>query len=926
MAAPRLPDATALGGVANAASTRPMSSIDASPIGQVMEENNAKFQRGSRGFDSLAGELNADTRKDASLADGQNRTDFLVAKIGLDNERDNERDPEKLAQFPDRYRQLQQDYASRFTDPVQRQKFVQDYAPDLAKSAFRAGDIRTQVVNDQTKANVLTTLESLRQKGLTATDDKTKEAVRIEAFSQFQRLKDAGIMDATQETLARQKWVKDYTYDSINMLPPSQRLQAVDGWRGALKAKESGGNAGSINQFGYTGLYQFGAPRLASMGVYTPGSGENLGTWSQTGQNAPGKWSGTFSIPGFPEVKTLSDFRANPAAQEAVFDMHQRKMDQEIQQNGLDKYIGQTVGGVPITREGIYSMIHLGGVGGAQNALASGGASDARDANGATVLQYARMGQAGPSKMLGLLDPTQVKELRDGAARDLAAQNRLSAQEDAAAAAQQEAQRKLQLNNLETGILDGTKGREDIIHARQQGWLTDYDEINKVQGIADKVEKQQGDARAWQDVVDGRRSLNPWDKGDKDIASAGVEALVKGSNGQITRAAAGLMVYQKTGVLPADSAVAMRGALSSNQPDKVAEAGNVAGNLMLSNPGAFAGVEGREQLETLGSAFNHYVHELGMTRDEAAQKILADNQRLAGGDAKVDDKVAKSFHDDVKKNAISQLEGGSFAGSGWVFSNKIGDAQRQAAAEDYAELAESNFRQFGNPDVAKAYAMNKMKQLYGVSNGTLVKYPPEKNYPAVNGGHDWLYQQAAEEVKARTGEKVDPSSIYFVPVDRQRTALAYEAGKPAPYNLVYTHKVDGQTMVSMLYPAQGATAAFVGDPKPLLDKATADRQAAFTAADQIRKGIKAPYTAADMPENKGILGLQKNTPEERQSMADKMNAGRAEARATTHEAAGLSAGAFGAVKDLVDNTPRNPLKGKFNILPSSSPTLPGGKK
>lgn len=173
-----------------------------------------------------------------------------------------------------------------------------------------------------------------------------------------------------------------------------------------LIGHESGGNPMSVNRFGYAGLYQFGAPLLADLGLYRPGRGENLATWSQSGANAPGKWTGTFNIPGFPDVKTVRDFLANPAAQKAAFDAHTTNMDAQIGATGLDRYIGQNVGGVPITREGLHAMIHLGGVEGTSVALRTAGRINPADANGTTLLDYARMGagagQGTPSTNLWL--------------------------------------------------------------------------------------------------------------------------------------------------------------------------------------------------------------------------------------------------------------------------------------------------------------------------------------------------------------------------------------------------------------------------------------------------------------------------------------------------------------------------------------------
>ena len=188
----------------------------------------------------------------------------------------------------------------------------------------------------------------------------------------------------------------------LSNLPPAQAYAYVrnlrEGGGGVpigpqLARAESGGKADAVNQFGYAGKYQFGAPRLADLGVYQPGQGENLVDWSKGPRDAEGKWSGTFNIPGFPQVKTLQDFLGNADAQDAVMKLQQQRANQEIDVRGMDRYLGQTVGGVVVTRPGLQAMIHLGGPGSAQAFLESGGRTNPADANGKTVGDYARLGE-----------------------------------------------------------------------------------------------------------------------------------------------------------------------------------------------------------------------------------------------------------------------------------------------------------------------------------------------------------------------------------------------------------------------------------------------------------------------------------------------------------------------------------------------------
>jgi hypothetical protein len=211
----------------------------------------------------------------------------------------------------------------------------------------------------------------------------------------------------SRSTAARlsSEYIKKDFYDPFGQQSLADRTQQLNSLQGGgalatspgesrLIQHESGGNPTLVNKLGYAGTYQFGAPLLSDLGLYKPGAGENVGD-----KNVPGhppwsgaKWSGTFNMPGFPQVKSIQDFLANPAAQKAAFDLHTSNMDAAISANGMDRFIGTKVGGVPMTLDGLHAMIHLGGVGGTMQTLASNGAVNPHDANGTSLLDYANMG------------------------------------------------------------------------------------------------------------------------------------------------------------------------------------------------------------------------------------------------------------------------------------------------------------------------------------------------------------------------------------------------------------------------------------------------------------------------------------------------------------------------------------------------------
>ena len=182
--------------------------------------------------------------------------------------------------------------------------------------------------------------------------------------------------------------------DAVGIIKDLDIEAPKEGIRARLMQRESGGKADAQNKLGYAGLYQLGAPRLADLGIYAPGEGEKVDSKERGGWSG-NKWSGTFKIPGFPEVKTIEDFKANPEAQEAAFGRHMELADAEIEKAGLSKYIGQKVGGVEITEDGLRAMIHLGGAGGAKKALESGGKVNPVDDNNTSVLEYAKLGVPG---------------------------------------------------------------------------------------------------------------------------------------------------------------------------------------------------------------------------------------------------------------------------------------------------------------------------------------------------------------------------------------------------------------------------------------------------------------------------------------------------------------------------------------------------
>lgn len=153
-----------------------------------------------------------------------------------------------------------------------------------------------------------------------------------------------------------------------NIYSPEQ-LGAAAGFNPSASApaglvnSESGGNWNALNDEGYGGRLQFGDSRLADA--------------ARAGVVPRGTTGAQFS-------------RMTPAQQQRVEQWHFQDVDKQASNLGITRYIGQTIAGVPITRDSIRAMAHLGGVGGVQKFVQSGGKYNPADSNGTRLSDYGR--------------------------------------------------------------------------------------------------------------------------------------------------------------------------------------------------------------------------------------------------------------------------------------------------------------------------------------------------------------------------------------------------------------------------------------------------------------------------------------------------------------------------------------------------------
>jgi hypothetical protein len=128
--------------------------------------------------------------------------------------------------------------------------------------------------------------------------------------------------------------------------------RSFNGFKEALAHSESRGNYFVVNSYGYMGKYQFGTSALKAVGV-----------------------------------KNKEAFLNDPEMQERAFEAILQR-NKWILRTYIERYSGQTIGGVKITESGILAAAHLGGALNVKRFLRSYGEQGFEDAFGTSIRYY----------------------------------------------------------------------------------------------------------------------------------------------------------------------------------------------------------------------------------------------------------------------------------------------------------------------------------------------------------------------------------------------------------------------------------------------------------------------------------------------------------------------------------------------------------
>lgn len=592
-------------------------------------------------------------------------------------------------------------------------------------------------------------------------DQKLGDVFRTIEASGLPPAKQADLKRNAEQMLGR-AWLERVMRDDPAMAKTQLGVgdtSSRDDYYAAIRAAESGGDPNARNpRSSASGLYQF-----------------TNSTWNRL-------------VEAYPSAGLTADGRSNPGQQERAVRLLTAENERTLGKAGFEA-----------SNANLYAA-HFLGAGAAVKVLgAPDGAAIAgllpteyitanpflRDMTVAEFKSWAA-GKAGgsaapsaqPAPQVAALPFAERVTLYDQA---VAAENaQITAQKAAATAAYNS-----EKGRLELAIENGEVASKETILSSV---LSDSDKAT----LLGKLSSQQGRNAAAQTVVDAFTfgnlgKVNPYDADQRKVVGDAYDLLMKATP-EDQRQAAAVAFVEQTGVVPDPVVAVVRQGLNASDVALVGAALQQAAALFDAAPDGLNTVEHGRDIQDAAATYREMVTGRGLSVEQAAAEVI----RLRDPAQRLKAEQLDPLWDQAVKNTafkvedvLSAFDAGMFGG-GYPASG-LTPQQSAAVMADYLSAAERHFKGAanGDPQLAKALAVEEMKRTYGVSatggQRALMKYPPELFYPPRAGGHDYIRDLALAD--ART---IDPNVANVMLVSTPgETTSDVRNGRPPRYNLYY---------------------------------------------------------------------------------------------------------------------------------------------
>lgn len=321
------------------------------------------------------------------------------------------------------------------------------------------------------------------------------------------------------------------------------------------------------------------------------------------------------------------------------------------------------------------------------------------------------------------------------------------------------------LNGLYVNLLDGKAGQADIDRMRQQGTLTDYDQINKAQRILEQRTKDLSLEEQLANKLSGNGVFDPTSKEDKDLLNAGIgtrgkEALANMDKGYFTDYVVPLV--GKARDIPTDVVGTLMGMMRSTNPDRAVYALDALSQLERTDPRAYAA---RVNSQTQSDVEFYRLRRDTMPKDELLRAVNAGNSQEERQAREILRKEAQDLLSkrDGKVTGLDKLAEEIISDNSSFFGKAALSSQAWAAQglkRDAQAIWITEYERTGKADDATEVTKKIMKNRWGTTElggkKVLMELPPEKaGYKPLGGSFDWIDRQVRQENNLQPNEKYE---------------------------------------------------------------------------------------------------------------------------------------------------------------------------
>lgn len=329
--------------------------------------------------------------------------------------------------------------------------------------------------------------------------------------------------------------------------------------------------------------------------------------------------------------------------------------------------------------------------------------------------------------------------------------------------------------------------------------LPDDDKAQLLKALDTKLEQTsllRADQAAY--VAGGSLDLNPLDSADKARAGKLYDSIIKHVPEEQAAVVTGDFI-DRTGVVPPSVAANVRRGIESEDPAQAAQSLADAANIYERAPTAIDHMDGGGDIRDAAATFTHLTDDRGYSSADAAKRMIAMRTPEAKRTEAAMKPAADKFEKTLTIGEITGLFDPSFIpGFGGDPEAGFNPVLSELALADYREIAREKYvgEARGDAGIAKAMAQKEMQALYGVTeiNGspTLMKYPPEKFYPPIDGGWDYLRTAAMFDAELAEGQSGFVKDIYLETTPD--TVDDIRAGRLPRYRFYYATEENGQAV------------------------------------------------------------------------------------------------------------------------------------